>query len=71
MKFYPEDWRVRLTGAVGAFLAGVFALFVVKPMIQLPAWSGGFAFVGLMTVGVVLGDIVGSRLFKTSSNSPS
>lgn len=71
MKFYPDDWRVRLTGAAGAFVAGTIALFVVKPMIELPAWSGGLAFVGLMTVGAVIGNIVGSRLFKPSSrNSP-
>lgn len=69
MKIYPDDWRVRLTGAAGAFAAGVIALFVVKPMIELPAWMGGFAFVGMMTVGMVLGNIVGGRLFRPSPNS--
>ncbi len=71
MKLYPDDWRVRLTGAAGALVAGFVALFVVKPMIELPVGLGAFAFVGMMTVGVVIGNFVGWRLFKPpSSNSP-
>ena len=69
MKLYPDDWRVRLTGAAGALVAGVIALFVVKPMIVLPTWLGALAFVGMMTVGVVLGNIVGGQVFKPSSNN--
>lgn len=71
MRLYPHDWRVRLTGAAGAFVAGVIALFVVKPMIELPAWVGGFAFAGMMIVGVLIGNIVGGRLFNRSSDSAS
>lgn len=69
MKIYPEDWRVRLTRAAGAFLAGVIALFVVKPMIELPPALGGLAFVGLMIAGSVLGNLVGAWLFKPSSGN--
>ena len=69
MKLYPDDWRVRLTGSGGALVAGAIALFVVKPMIELPPWLGALAFAGMMTVGVVLGNIIGWRLFKPSSNS--
>lgn len=69
MKLYPDDWRVRLTGAAGALVAGVIALFVVKPMIELPSGLGAFAFAGMMTVGAVLGNIVGGRLFRPSCNS--
>ena len=69
MKLYPDDWRVRLTGAAGALVAGVIALFVIKPMIELPAGLGALAFAGMMTVGAVLGNIVGGRLFMPSSNS--
>jgi hypothetical protein len=69
MKLYPDDWRVRLSGAAGALVAGVIAMFVVKPMIELPIWLGAIAFVGMMTVGVVLGNIVGGRFFKPSPNS--
>ncbi len=70
MKFYPDDWRVRLTGAAGALVAGVIALFVVKPMIELPTWLGALAFAGMLTVGAVLGNIIGGQLFKPSSNNP-
>jgi len=70
MKMYPDDWRVRLTGAAGAMVAGVVALFVVKPMIELPPWLGGIAFVGMMTVGVVFGNIIGGRFFGPSSSGP-
>lgn len=70
MKMYPDDWRVRLTGAAGGMVAGVVALFVVKPMIELPLWLGPFAFVALMTVGGVLGNIVGGRLFRPPSGGP-
>ncbi|MFO0915599.1 MAG: hypothetical protein U0795_21725 [Pirellulales bacterium] len=66
MKIYPDDWRVRLTGAAGAFVAGVIALFVVKPMIELPPVLGGLAFVGMMIAGTVLGNLIGVRLFKSS-----
>lgn len=69
MKLYPNDWRVRLCGSAGAFVAGVIALFVVKPMIELPTWLGALAFVGMMTVGGVLGNFIGWRLFKPSSQS--
>ncbi|MEQ1827520.1 MAG: hypothetical protein ABL921_16290 [Pirellula sp.] len=71
MKLYPDDWRVRLAGAAGALVAGVIALFVVKPMIELPTGLGALAFVGMMTVGVVLGNIVGGRLFNSSPKPPS
>jgi hypothetical protein len=69
MKLYPDDLRVRLTGSAGALVAGVIALFVVKPMIELPTWLGALAFVGMITVGAVLGNIIGGRLFKPPSNS--
>ena len=70
MKLYSADWRVRLTGAAGAFVAGVIALFVVKPMIELPIWLGGLAFVGMMTAGAILGNVVGWGLFRPSSGGP-
>ena len=69
MKLYPDDWRIRLTGGAGAFMAGVIALFVVEPIFELPKWLGVLALVGMMTAGGELGKIVGGRLFKPSSNS--
>ncbi len=68
MKLYPDDWRVRLCGAAGAGVGAAFALFVVKPMIELPGWTGGLAFAGLLIVGILLGNVVGLQLFKPSSN---
>ena len=63
MELYPDDWRVRLTGATGALGAGVVALFVVKPMIEPPIRLGELAFVGMITIGSLLGNIVGGWLF--------
>jgi len=70
MKMYPDDWLVRLSGAVGSMVGGVIALFVVKPLIELPLWLGPFAFVALIGVGSVLGNILGGRLFGSSSVGP-
>ncbi|HUP80648.1 MAG TPA: hypothetical protein VM260_19015 [Pirellula sp.] len=69
MKLYPDDWRIRLTGAAGALVAGVIAMFVVKPMIELPTWLGALTFGGIMAIGIVFGNIVGRRLFQPSTNS--
>jgi hypothetical protein len=49
---------------------GAIGLFVVKPLIELPPGLGGFAFIALIGIGVVIGQIVGSRLFPTSSGGP-
>lgn len=68
MKMYSNDWRIRLSGAAGAMLGGVVALFVIKPMIELPVWLGPIAFVALLAVGSILGNIVGGRLFRPSSS---
>ena len=70
MKMFPDDWPVRLSGAAGGMVGGAVGLFVVKPLIELPVWLGGFAFVALIGVGVILGNIVGGRLFRPSSGGP-
>jgi len=49
---------------------GAFGLYVVKPMIDLPSGLGPLAFVALVGVGVVLGQVVGARLFRPSSGGP-
>jgi len=51
-------------------VGGAVGLFVVKPLIELPVWLGPFAFVALIGVGVILGNIVGGRLFPPSSGGP-
>ena len=70
MKVYPDDWPVRLSGAAGGMVGGALGLFVVKPLVELPAGLGPFAFVTLIGVGVILGNIVGGRLFRPSSSGP-
>jgi prolipoprotein diacylglyceryltransferase len=69
MKLFPDDWRARLTGVAGGLLASVIALFLAKPMIELPR-VGAFALGGMIIVGGILGNIVGGWLFKPSSSSP-
>ena len=71
MKVYPDDWRIRLSGAAGGMAGGAIGLFVVKPLIEVPPGLGGIAFIALIGVGVVLGQVVGSRLFPPSSGGPS
>ncbi|HMP04390.1 MAG TPA: hypothetical protein PKD86_12815 [Gemmatales bacterium] len=71
MKLYPDDWRIRLCGAAGCLAGGTIALFVIKPMFELPLWIGGLAFVALIGIGIVLGQFIGSRLFPPSSGGPS
>ncbi len=66
MKVYPDDLRIRLSGAAGG-MGGAIGLFVIKPLIELPLWLGGIVFIALIGVGVVLGQVVGSRLFPPSS----
>lgn len=70
MKVYPDDWPFRLSGAAGGMVAGAVGLFVVKPLIDLPAGVGAFAFVALIGAGVILGNIVGRWLFRPSSGGP-
>ncbi len=45
-------------------MGGSVALFVVKPLIELPLWLGPFAFVAMTGLGGMLGNIVGERLFR-------
>jgi hypothetical protein len=61
---------VRLSGAAGGMVGGAIGLFVVQPLIDLPPGVGPFAFVALIGVGVVLGQLVGGRPFWPSSAGP-
>lgn len=65
---YPNDWRVRLSGAAGGMVGGAVALFVVKPLVELPVWLGGFAFAAFLCVGIIIGNIVGGWLFRPTSD---
>jgi hypothetical protein len=70
MKLYPDDWRVRLSGAAGGMVGATVGLFLVKPLIDFPPGLGTFAFIALTGVGVLLGQLAGERLFRPSSGGP-
>ena len=65
-----SDWPVRLATGVGTCIGVAIALFVVKPLVELPFWPGLIAFVLVTGVGGVLGRIVGGLLFRPSSGGP-
>jgi hypothetical protein len=71
MKIYPDDWKIRLSGAAGGMAGAAIGLYVVKPRIELPPGLGPLAYIALVGVGVVLGQLVGVRLFRPSSGVPS
>jgi hypothetical protein len=64
------DWRVRLATGVGTVVGATVALFVVKPLVELPFWPGLLAFVAVAGAGGVLGQLVGRLLFRPSSGGP-
>lgn len=70
MKLYPDDWKVRLSGAAGGMAGAAIGLFVLKPMIELPPGLGSFVFIALVGFGVVVGLLVGERLFRQSPGGP-
>ena len=65
-----DDGRVRLATGVGTLVGAAVALFVVKPLVELPFWLGLIAFVIVTGGGGVLGRLVGGLLFRPSSGGP-
>lgn len=59
-----SDWPVRLATGVGTCAGAAVALFVVKPLVQLPFWPGMIAFVATAGVGGVLGRLAGRLLSR-------
>jgi hypothetical protein len=66
-----RDWPVLLATMAGVGVGGAVALFVVKPLVELPLWLGTIAFCAMIGVGGVLGRLVGGLLFRPSSGDPS
>jgi hypothetical protein len=59
------DWRVRLATGVGTVAGATVALFVIKPLVDIPGfWPGLIAFVAVSGVGGVLGRLAGYLLFQ-------
>ena len=66
-----DDWRVRLATGAGTVTGAAVALFVIKPLVDIPGfWPGLIAFVAVTGVGGVLGRLVGGLLFRPSSGGP-
>ena len=65
-----SDWQVILAGMVGTGVSGAVALFVLKPLIELPFWPGLIAFCVMIAVGAFLGRRVGGLLSRPSSGGP-
>jgi hypothetical protein len=60
-----SDWPVRLATGVGTVTGAAVALFVIKPLVDIPGfWPGLIAFVAVSGVGGVLGRLVGGLLFR-------
>jgi hypothetical protein len=63
-----NDWRVRISGAVGAGAALTLAL-LLGPVVGIDGlWQGMIAVAVAVTVGTVLGQFVGGLLFRPSSS---
>ena len=66
-----SDWRVRLATGGGTVAGAAIALFVIKPLVDIPGfWPGLIAFVAVSGVGGVLGRLVGGLLFRPSPGGP-
>jgi hypothetical protein len=65
-----SDWPVRLATGVGTVAGAAVALFVIKPLVELPFWPGLLAFVAVTGAGGVLGQLAGRLLFRPPSGGP-
>ncbi len=66
-----SDWPIRLATGAGTVAGAAIALFVIKPLVDIPGfWLGLIAFVAVAGVGGVLGRLVGGLLFRPSSGGP-
>ncbi|HZY87291.1 MAG TPA: hypothetical protein VFE78_20820 [Gemmataceae bacterium] len=60
-----SDWRVRLATGVGTVAGATVALFVIKPLVDIPGlWLGMLAFVAVLGSGALLGRLAGYLLFQ-------
>jgi hypothetical protein len=66
-----SDLPVRLATGVGTVAGAAIALFVIKPLVDIPGfWPGLIAFVAVTGAGAVLGRLVGGLRFRPSSGGP-
>ena len=70
MKLYPDDWRIRISTAVGAG-TGMAGAMLLGPVVGINGLlPGGLAIIVGIIVGIVLGQLVGRLLFPPSSDRP-
>lgn len=70
MKRYPDDWRVRLTSAVGVAVCMAAAL-LLGPVVGIDGFlPGALVIVVAILVGIVLGGLVGRLLFRPPGGGP-
>jgi hypothetical protein len=66
-----SNWPVRLATGAGTAAGAAVALFVIKPLVDIPGFLPGLIAFGIVTgVGGVLGRLVGGLLFRPSSGGP-
>ena len=59
-----KDWRVRVCRAVGILVGIAVARYVIFPLVDLPSWLGMIVYVAMVLVGMLLGQFVGSLVFR-------
>lgn len=64
MKMYPQDWRIRLTSAVGVAICMSLAIFLGPNMGVQGLLPGGLIIVAAILVGNLGGLLVGRRIFR-------
>ena len=63
-----SDWRIRVAGGVGGAAAAAVGL-MWRPDLG-GFWPGLIAFVAVLAVGIVLGQLAGRLLFRPSPGGP-
>ena len=64
-----DDWRVRITTGVGVAICMAGAL-LIGPVVGINGfWPGMLAIIVAISVGIVLGRLVGGLVFRPSSGS--
>ncbi len=63
-----SDWPVRLSTGVGGAAAGTIALLLRPDMGGF--WQGLIAYMAVLLVGMVAGNLVGRLLFRPPSGGP-
>ena len=63
-----SDWRVRVATGVGAALGATLGLLAKSLGLDLGPWWGIIAYGVLIAVGILLGQLVGTLLFRRPSD---